>query len=141
MHSTQRLGELVHRKLQILTQLREIGQRQTELVTGGDIATLLALLATKQQLISSLQAVEQELSPYYAEDPEQRIWTSPHLRAACAQRVMECNALLEEIVRLEKFGAEQITARRNEVAEQLEHVHSAAQVRNAYEAHRTSRAS
>ncbi len=141
MESTQQLAELVRRKHQVLTQLRDVGRRQTDLASGGDIASLLNLLAAKQELIAALQHLERDLTPYYAEDPERRVWSSPQARAACAQQVTECNAMLEEIVRLEKLGAEKITVRRNEVAEQLQQVHSAAQVRGAYEAHRINRAS
>lgn len=141
MNSTVQLAELVRRKHQVLMQLREIGRRQIDLANSGDIASLLNLLATKQQLIAGLQTLEHELTPYYAEDPNGRVWNSPQDRADCAQRVIECNALLEEIVRLEKLGAEKITDRRNEVAEQLQQVHSATQVRGAYEAHRINRAS
>jgi hypothetical protein len=139
MHSTERLAELVRKKHQVLTQLREVGQRQMELVTGGDITSLLNLLATKQQFIAILQTVEHELTPYYSENAAQRTWSSPAERADCANRVIECNALLEEIVQLEKLGTEKITVRRNEVAEQLQQVHSATQVRGAYQANRISR--
>lgn len=136
MQTTEQLAELIRRKHQVLVQLLDVGRRQAELVSGGDIAALLALLAAKQQLIGTLQALERELTPYYAEDPDRRIWQSPHERADCARMAADCNALLEEIVRLEKMGAEKMTVRRNEVAEQLQQVHAATQVRSAYEANR-----
>jgi flagellar biosynthesis/type III secretory pathway chaperone len=141
MHSTERLTGLVRRKHEVLTQLREVGRRQMVLVSSGDISSLLNILAAKQQLIATLQTVEQELRPYYAQDADARTWSSPQERADCGQRVAECNALLEEIVRLEKVGAEKITVRRDEVAQQLQQVHSATQVRGAYEANRIHRAS
>jgi hypothetical protein len=139
MQSTERLAALVGSKRQILTQLREVGGRQTELVSSGDIGSLLKLLSAKQRLIADLQTVENELTPYYADDADRRSWSSPQARARCAVEAAECNALLEEIVRLEKLGAERITIRRDEVAEQLQQVHSAAQVRGAYEANRIGR--
>ena len=43
---------------------------------------------------------------------------------------------MQEVVELEKLSAEKMTMRRNEVAEQLQQVHAAAQVRNAYQAQR-----
>ena len=141
MHSTEQLAGLIRRKHQVLMQLRDMGRRQAVLVTGGDIAPLLSLLAAKQELIAMLQTVERSLAPYYAESPEQRHWNSPQDRADCARLADECNALLEEIVQLEKDGAEKMAVRRNEVAEQLQQVHSAAQVRGAYEAQRINRAS
>jgi hypothetical protein len=136
MQSTQQLAELIRRKHQVLVQLRDIGRQQADLVTNGDIAAVLALLAAKQQLIAALQALEQDLTPHYAEDPERRAWLSPRERADCARQAADCNALLEEIVSLEKMGAETMTVRRNEVAEKLQQVHAATQVRSAYEANR-----
>ena len=136
MRPTEQLTELIHKKHLVLTQLRDVGRRQMELVNGGDIAALLALLGAKQQLIAGLQALEQELAPYYSEDADRRVWVSPKHRSECARQAAECNALLEEIVELEKLGAEKMTVRRNEVAEQLQQAHAATQVRSAYEAHR-----
>jgi hypothetical protein len=135
-HTTGRLAALIGKKRQVLSQLRDVGHRQTDLINHGDTGSLLKLLAAKQLLISTLQSVERELTPYYAEDPDRRRWASPQDRANCAQQAAECNALLEEIVQLEKHGAEMMTERRNEVAEQLEQAHAAAHVRNAYQAQR-----
>src|SRR5688572_17994112 len=105
-HTTDRLAALIGKKRQVLSQLRDLGQKQTDLINHGDTASLLKLLAAKQQLISTLQSTERELTPYYAEDPDRRSWESPEDRAKCAQQAAECNALLEEIVQLEKHGAE-----------------------------------
>jgi flagellar biosynthesis/type III secretory pathway chaperone len=135
-HTTNRLAELIGKKRQVLSQLRDVGQKQTDLIIHGDTGSLLKLLAAKQQLISALQRVERELTPYYAEDPDDRSWASPEDRAKCAKQAAECNALLEEIVQLEKHGADMMAARRNEAAEQLQQAHAAAHVRTAYQAQR-----
>jgi hypothetical protein len=136
MRPTERLTELIKKKHAVLAQLRDVGRRQMDLVNGGDVAALLALLGAKQQLIAGLQALEQDLTPYYAEDPDRRVWPSPQHRAACARQAAECNAMLEEIVAMEKRGAEKMTVRRNEVAEQLQQAHAATQIASAYEANR-----
>ncbi len=136
MQSTEKLAELIHKKHQVLVQLRDIGHRQTDLVSSGDTASLLKLLAAKQQLITALQSLERDLTPCYSEDPERRVWRTQEDRARCAQQSAECNVLLKEVVQLEKQGAERMTIRRNEVAEQLQQVHAAAQVRSAYQAQR-----
>jgi hypothetical protein len=133
-NSTTQLVELIRTKHRVLVQLRDAGQRQADLVSNGDIGSLLKLLAAKQQLIAALHGLEDKLKPYYAEDPDSRIWSSPQDRAQCAQQAAECNALLEDIVRLERQGAETIVERRNEVAQQLQQVHTAAHVRSAYQA-------
>jgi hypothetical protein len=136
MRSTLRLVELIAGKHQVLLRLRELGRRQAELVASGDTTSLLKLLAVKQQVISGLQSLERDLVPFYQENPDARTWQSAEQRALCAQQSTECNELLREILNMERVSAERMTVRRNEVAEQLQHVHAAKQVRNAYEAQR-----
>jgi hypothetical protein len=134
MQSTEQLAALIAQKHEVLVQLRAVGVRQTDLVVSGEVAALLKVLSAKQHLITRLQELERELKPYYASDPDKRLWRSPDERARCAKQASDCNALLEEIVRLEKFGAEKMNDRKNEVAEQLQQVHAATRVRNAYQA-------
>jgi hypothetical protein len=136
--STEQLAAIIAKKHEVLMQLRAVGLRQTDLVASGEITSLLKLLAAKQQLIGRLQDVERELKPYYAIDPEQRTWRSPEERSQCARQADECNSLLEEVVRLEKLGAEKMNVRKDEVAQQLNQVHAAAHVRNAYQAQQWS---
>jgi len=138
--STEQLASLIDKKHAVLVQLRAVGDKQTDLVASGDTGALLKLLAAKQELIAGLQAIERELKPYYAGDPEQRNWHSPQQRAHCANQANECNVLLEEIVRLEKLGAERMSQRKTEVAQQLQHLHAASQVRSAYQAQTRSHA-
>lgn len=135
-NSTEQLAALIAQKHEVLVQLRAVGGRQTELVASGEVAGLLKLLAAKQHLINRLQELERELKPYYAGDPDKRVWRSADDRARCAKQAAECNSLLEEVVQIEKHGAEKMTERKNEVAQQLQQVHAASHVRNAYQAQR-----
>ena len=134
MQSTEQLAALIAQKHEVLVQLRAVGVRQTGLVASGEVAALLKLLAAKQHLITRLQELELELKPYYAGDPDKRVWRSPDERARCAKQASDCNALLEEIVQLEKLGADKMNERKNEVAQQLQQVHAATHVRSAYQA-------
>src|SRR5436309_1026390 len=114
--STEQLAALIEKKHEVLVQLRTVGVRQTDLVASGEVGALLKLLAAKQQLIARLQQLEHKLKPYYAGDPEKRIWRSPEERVRCAKQASECNDMLEEIVRIEKIGADKLNERKNEVA-------------------------
>jgi hypothetical protein len=136
MQSTELLAAFIDRKHRILARLRDCGRRQMDFVACRDTASLLKLLAAKQALISALQAVERDLAPYSTEDPEKRAWKSQDERDRCAQQAAECNAMLREIVNLEKLGVDQMTVHRNHVAEQLQQVHAGLDVRNAYQAQR-----
>ncbi|MEX2315928.1 MAG: flagellar export chaperone FlgN [Pirellulales bacterium] len=136
MQPTEQLVELIDRKHGILVQLRDVGRRQIDFVASRDTASLIKLLATKQSLIASLQSVERVLAPFAAQDPENRVWRSSDERSRCAQQAADCNELLREIVNLEKKGIDQMTSHRDQIAEQLQQVHSAVDVRNAYQAQR-----
>jgi hypothetical protein len=136
MLPTTQLADLIRRKHDVLAQLADAGRRQREIVDQGETAALLKLLATKQTMIATLQQIEQELKPYYSEDPDVRRWSSPEARARCAAEAVECNRLLAEILELERGSADRMTLRRNEVAAQLQHVYAAGHARHAYEAQR-----
>jgi hypothetical protein len=136
MHSTEKLADLVARKQHILLQLRDIGRRQLEIIGCRDTTALIKLLAAKQSLISSLQSIERDLTPYAAENPDNRSWPSPAERDRCAAQAADCNAMLREILALEQQGINQMTDHRNQIADQLEQAHAAADVRAAYQAQR-----
>ena len=134
MSSTALLTDLIRRKHDVLSQLSIVGHRQQEVVERGETTTLLELLAGKQKMIALLQQVERELAPFHGDDPQSRVWPSAEAREQCAQLSAECNRLLAEVVELERTSAERLAIRRNDVAEQLRHVHTASQARNAYQA-------
>lgn len=131
-HTTERLAELIGQKRQVLAQLRQVAFRQGELVDAGDAATLLKLLAAKQNLLSGLQKIEKALKPYRDQDPDARPWPTPEARAACAAEAKECATLLDEVVALEREHEAKMAAQRDRVAQQLRHAHSAHQAAGAY---------
>ncbi len=137
-HSTDQLAALVAGRRQCLLQMRDLSRKQSELIATGQMDPLLRLLAAKQQLLTALQTMERNLAPYHDQDPEQRIWTSPEARAQCTRQAADCKRLLEEIMQLEKQNEQQITLRRDEVASQLQTVHSASVARGAYQAQQVS---
>src|SRR3954465_11288436 len=94
--STEQLAALIAQKHEVLVQLRAVGVRQSDLAGSGEIAALLKLLSAKQHLITGLQELERELKPYYASDPDKRVWRAPDERARCAKQAGESNALLEK---------------------------------------------
>jgi hypothetical protein len=137
-HSTDQLATLITQRWQCLRQMRELGRKQSELIATGEMESLLQLLAAKQKILSAIQAIERNLDPYHREDPEQRIWSSPQARTQCAQQSADCRLLLEEVMRLEIQNEQLLTHRRDEVASQLQTVHTASLARGAYQAQQSS---
>jgi hypothetical protein len=136
MSSTLELSQLIHRRRQILVQLRDIGQAQTTYIESGDTATLLRLLSVKQRVLAGLQANERELAPFQNDDPESRAWNSQLDRDNCAQEADLCRELLEEVLELERRQEQLLLERRNQAAAELRHVQAARDATGAYRANR-----
>ena len=130
--NTDLLADLIGKKHDILTQIRQLTQRQSEIVGVGDMSKLLSLLAAKQQLLTDLQQVEAQLDPFRDDDPETRVWRSPAARQQTRETAEHCDALLKEIMQLEKECEGQLVHRRDEAAAALQGVHTAVHARQAY---------
>lgn len=133
--STTLLADLISKRRRCLVQLRDLGVRQGELISTGNMSDLLRLFAAKQQLIAALQTIEKQLIPFHEEDPDARRWESADARAACARDADDCRRLIEEVMAMETAGEQQMSARRDDVAHQLRTVAAAGRVREAYQAH------
>ena len=100
---TDILADLIRAKRECLLQLRDLGRKQWEFIDQGNMTALLDLLAVKQKSIIRLQRIEKTLDPFRRQDPEQRTWSAPEARAACAEQLEQCDVLLAEIIKNEKY--------------------------------------
>jgi len=132
--STTDLAEFVDKRHRCLLQLRDLGHKQAEWIAAGEMGPLLRLIAAKNQLISALQSIEQGLAPYHDQDPEQRSWSTPEARVQCAQQAEACQRLLSEVMELERQNEQNMIARRDHVASQLQTAQAAGTARGAYHA-------
>lgn len=130
-----KLAELIAHRHACLSQLHKLGLKQCELVAASEVGGLLRLLSVKNQLIAALQTIEHQLTPFHAQEPDQRIWSSTAARERCAQQVAECQTLLAEIMQMERENEQRMTERRDQVASQLQAVQSSGVARRAYQAH------
>ena len=136
MCSTSELARLIHKRHQILVQLRELGKRQGSLIEQEDTSTLLRLLSVKQRVLAGLQETERQLAPYHADDPDSRIWPNPRERDQCATEAQQCQQLLLEVLELERQQEQWMLQRRNQAATQLRRVQAASEATGAYHANR-----
>jgi hypothetical protein len=130
--TTEQLAALIAQRHLRLTQLRDLGRRQTELIAAGEIAALLRLLAGKQQIIAAVQAIERDLSPFQNDDPDARQWSTPQARENCAKQASQCRTLIEEIMQTERDNERQMVLRQRDVADKLQTVSAAHKARSAY---------
>ena len=129
---TDLLARLIRRKLDCLMQLRDLSEKQLELVQSDRITDLLDLLSAKQRHLFELQRIQRTLDPFRGQDPDARQWRTPETRQTCAQQLQQCETLLGQIMTREKHSERELTRRRDEVAARLQGVHLASQARGAY---------
>jgi hypothetical protein len=129
---TDILADLIRAKRECLLQVRDYGRKQLELIDQGNMTALLDLLSIKQRSIAQLQRIEKMLDPFRNQDPERRAWSTPEARAACAEHVAECDVLLAEVIKNEKYCETALIRRRDEAADQLQGAHVAGYARQAY---------
>jgi flagellar biosynthesis/type III secretory pathway chaperone len=135
---TDTLARLIDSKLRVLAQLREITLRQAPLIAADDARTLLRVFAAKQKLLEEIQRLDQELEPFRSQDPEERKWRTPELRAKCAAAAERCRQLVEEIKASELRDRSGLIERRDGIARRLEEAHAAAAAREAYRLEETA---
>ena len=95
---TQTLTKLLAQKGELLSQLRQLGARQYELIDSGDLSQLFNFLGAKQRLIAGLQTLEHRLEPYWGQSPSERQWATEDDRRHCADLATNCQRLLAEVV-------------------------------------------
>jgi hypothetical protein len=131
---TDKLAELIRRKLELLTNLRDMGRRQMQFVCDGAMAQLLDVLSAKQRVLNELQRVEKGFDPFRGQDPETRHWRNSESRIECSQMLDDCEVLLRETVEQERQSEAAMTVRRDEAAVKLQGAHVAGLARGAYNA-------
>lgn len=122
--STAELAGLIEEKLRLLEEIRQLGYQQWQWITSDEMEKLLNVLAAKESLVRRLHEVERRLDPFRHQDPESRLWSSPHHRARCRQMAEQCEAVLAEIVFWEKQGEQELLRRRDEAAARLQALES-----------------
>jgi hypothetical protein len=130
---TDLLAQLVARKRDCLLKLRTMVVKQLKLAIDGSVTALLDILSSKQRVLVELQKVENDLSPFRNQDPDQRRWRLPQAREDTARQLAECETLMGQIMLAEKKSEHEMVRRRDETASQLQGAHNAAIARGAYQ--------
>lgn len=123
---------LINSRLAVLVQLQALARRQAVVIEENDLSSLFKLLAGKQQLVTELQALDRQLTSNQQQSPQTRQWSSPAERTRCQQQVARCEAVLREILDIERQSEEQMTMQRDAVAQRLASFNQSAQAARAY---------
>ncbi len=131
---TDLLAELIGKKHAILEKVRDLSRRQSDLIGDGNMTRLMSVLSAKEKLLTSLQDLQRKLNPFRNQDPDARKWRSPEDRQRCQQLSSRCEALIGEIMLVEKRSERELVQQRDVVAARLQRAHSSAQASRAYAA-------
>ncbi len=129
---TEVLANLIDKKYEVLSLLRQLARAQQGIVHDGDMTRLMKLLATKQNLLNQLQHLEHQLDAFRHQDPDSRQWRSPQLRQTTRDMVTRCESLLNEIMLVEKQCESELIVRRDAAATRLQGIHTVTQATAAY---------
>lgn len=129
---TERLAKLIQLKHDVLAQLWELSQRQSDAIANDDVDRLMSLLAQKQILLNQMKRVEVALEPYRQDDPECRAWPTAEARRRCQLIADRANALLTQLLTLEKQAEGQLVQSRDATAREVAAATSAFAARQAY---------
>lgn len=129
---TERLAKLIVIKHDLLKQLHALAQRQVEVIASDEVDRLMTLLAEKQVLLNQLQRVEATLNPFRSENADARRWRSPEDRRRCQLVADRANALLAELMQLEKQAEGALVVSRDNTSRELQASTSAFAARQAY---------
>jgi hypothetical protein len=129
---TDLLAALIAKKLAVLEQLRDLARRQSDVIADDDVPRLLAVLSAKQRVMTELQKIQKQLEPFRRQDPEARRWRGVAERQRCRQLAERSEALLGEIMLMEKQSESEMIRRRDTARTRLEALHSSAAATRAY---------
>ncbi|MDR3199659.1 MAG: hypothetical protein LBU34_17470 [Planctomycetaceae bacterium] len=128
-----KLSELIRRKEELLRRLLPVSVQQLKIVRQDNLTVLLQHLAVKQRLMNEFEAIEEQLRPFQAIPPEERRWENEAERLETERAMERCAGILEEIIRNDSTGMEELRVRRTEVEDQLRRVRQGSRVSVSYE--------
>lgn len=117
--NAQRMIELLTQQRDLYQGLRELSVKQRTMISGDRPELLLNILRDRQDLVTSLARLNDELGPY------RRNWDSLYAalpeadRAAASAVLHEINGLLREILRADQEDSALLSARKQAVGAEL----------------------
>jgi hypothetical protein len=133
--STEHLTELFERRLTQLQQFLHLTLAQREIVDTGETDELTGLLGKKQTLLEAMFELENSLSTYADDDPEERVWSSHDRRKHCQDVASECGRIFRDLKVLEQQAIDQLSSERDIARSNIRNHGTHQTIRTAYAAH------
>lgn len=126
------LVTLLTQQRELYQKLRELSDRQRALIAGDRPERLLSILRERQDLVTALAALNNELAPYRRNwDEMYAALPAPH-RVQASALLQEINGLLRVILRTDQEDGALLSARTQAVAGELRAVSGGQAANTAY---------
>lgn len=114
------------------TALLDLSRRQKEIIEGGDVDQLLALLGQKQQVLERITGIEEQLAPYKRDWRHVQDSLDDDDRQVLDLALATVEELLSELIALERESEQLLVSRRDRTYDELRGAAHASAVNSAY---------
>lgn len=127
-----RLTNLLAQQRDLYRRLRELSDKQRALIAGDRPEMLLSVLRDRQDLVTALARLNDELSPFRRNWDAMYANLPPDQRAAASTLLQEINGLLRVILKTDQEDGALLSARKQSIATDLASVTGGQMANNAY---------
>jgi len=128
----ERLGDLLSSELKLYEELLELVKRQDAFIASGDTTSLMPILASKQEIIGKVTAIEEELKPFKAEWTAMASELGPQKREQISNLIDQVKAVLGEIVEREKASQQAVDTAKKDVLDRMTKLKDLGRAAKAY---------
>jgi len=132
MTDSEHLYQLIEQKLKLLEQLKACSGNQMQYVDAENLEALLEILAAKQRMLLEIEGIDQQITGYHVDNPDDRVWPSQEMRSRCREMVSQCDWLVREALANDQLAEQQLMYKKNAVKQQLLQVSDKIRVQGAY---------
>lgn len=129
---TQSLFESLSQKRDCCRALIELSQKQRDLITSGDLNSLLKVLATKQRVMGRMDEVQRRLDALSRDTPRWREDLDRDAQLECQDVLDDMEQLLSELIDIEKECEQKLVQLREAALEQLRQSDAGRELNRAY---------
>lgn len=111
---------LLREQRELYLRLRELSERQRNLISGDRPEMLLNILRDRQTLVLALSRINEELSPYRCDWERAYSELPPQTRTEASGLLDEINGTLQTILKIDQEDGALLSARKQAVAASLD---------------------
>jgi hypothetical protein len=128
------LVQLLEHQRTLYRRLRTLADRQRTMIVQDDVQPLLSLLSERQKLVDGLVGLGRRLAPFREHWPATYGTLDEPTRRQVSELLEEANTALGSILQCDRHDTATLSARRQDVANQLSSMDGGARVGAAYAA-------